>query len=121
MKKITKIDKDANDKIVNIPCKIKFVDSFRFMSSSLSILVSNLSDGVYSDKCTGCKSFLGYMSVKDDQLIFRFFKCKKNYNKDFNKYLIKRFENTYEFCDRDINKFILLLRKGVYPYEYMNS
>ena len=61
------------------------------------------------------------MSFTDDQLIFRCFKCKNNYNKDFNKGLIKRFENTYEFCDRDINKFILLLRKGVYPYEFMDS
>ena len=25
------------------------------------------------------------MSLKDDQLIFRCFKCKKNYKKDFNK------------------------------------
>ena len=28
---------------------------------------------------------------------------------------------THEFCDKDINKFILLLRKGVYSYEYMDS
>ena len=28
-------------------------------------------------------------------------------NNSNNKDLIKRFENTYEFCDRDINKFIL--------------
>ena len=34
---------------------------------------------------------------------------------------MRRIENTYEFCDRDINAFILLLRKGVYPYEYMDS
>ena len=39
----------------------------------------------------------------------------------FNKELIKRFANIYEFCKRNINKFILLLRKGVYPYEYMDS
>ena len=107
--------------IVNISYKIKFIDSFRFMSSSLSSLVSNLSDGLHGDKCTDCKSCLDYMSVKDDQLIFRCFKCQKNYNKDFNKDLIKRFENTYEFCDREINKLILLLRKGVYHYEYMDS
>ena len=61
------------------------------------------------------------MSVKDDKLVFGSFECKKNYNKDFNKELIKGFASTYEFCDRDINKLILLLRKGVYPYEYMDS
>ena len=27
----------------------------------------------------------------------------------------------YEFCNKDLNKFILLLRKGVYLYEYMDS
>ena len=35
--------------------------------------------------------------------------------------LIKKFPNTYKFCNGDINKFILLLRKGFYPYEYMDS
>ena len=41
--------------------------------------------------------------------------------KDFNKDLILRFPNIYEFCNGHLNKFILLLRKGVYPYEYMDS
>ena len=35
--------------------------------------------------------------------------------------MIKSFENTYEFCTEDTHKFIFLLRKGVYPYEYMDS
>ena len=71
------------------------------------------------DKCTDtdCKSHLDFMSIKDDQLIFRCFECKKNYKKDLNKELIKRFKNTHKFCNGDINKFILLLRQGVYPYE----
>ena len=47
------------------------------------------------------------MITKYDKLIFRCFECKKNDKKDFNKDLVKRFENTYEFFDdRDINEFI---------------
>ena len=26
-----------------------------------------------------------------------------------------------QFCNGDLNKFVLFLRKGVYPYEYMDS
>ena len=61
------------------------------------------------------------MINRDDQLIFRFFDRKKNYQKDFNKDLVNRFANTYEFCNKVINRFILLLRKGIYPYEYIDS
>ena len=38
-----------------------------------------------------------------------------------NDVLIKRFYNKYQLSENDINKFKLLLRKGVYPYEYMDS
>ena len=38
-----------------------------------------------------------------------------------NDALIKRFYNTYQLSDKDINKFKLLLRKVVYPYKYMDS
>ena len=77
-------------------------------------LVDNLSEELHCDKCTDCKFCLDYMMFKDDQLIFRCFESKKNNKKDFNKELIKRFANVYEFCNKD-NKSILLLRKGVYP------
>ena len=53
-KQITKNDKNENDKIMKISYKIKFIDSFRFISSSLSSLVDNLSEGRHSDKCTDC-------------------------------------------------------------------
>ena len=87
------------------------------MSTSLSKLIDNLSEGLHNYKCKYCKSYLDYVTIKDNQLIFRCFSCKKNYEKDFNKELIKRFANIYEFCNGDLNKLILLLRKNVYPYE----
>ena len=89
------------------------------MSTSLSSLVDNLSEKHHSDKCKDCKSEPDYTSIKSNQLIFQCLECKKNYKKDY-KELIKRFANTYEFCNGDTNKCILLLRK-VYPYEYMDS
>ena len=108
-----------NDKTITYSSK--FIDSSRFMSTSLSSVVDNLSEKLHSDKCKDCKSELDYMSVKDNQLIFQCLECKKNYKKDFNKESTKRFANRCEVCNEDINKFILLLRKGVYPYEYMDS
>ena len=35
--------------------------------------------------------------------------------------LIKKFPSIYQFCNGDLNKFILLLRKDVYHYEYIDS
>ena len=50
-----------NGKIITY--KLKFIDSFRFMSTSLSKLVDNLSE-IYSNEPKGCKSvcdFIGQM------------------------------------------------------------
>ena len=91
------------------------------MLTSLSSLVDNLSEKRHSDKRNDCKSELDHMSYEDNQLIFQCFEYKRNYMKDLNKELIKRFENTYEFCNENINRSILLLRKGVYSYKYMDS
>ena len=118
-KKITKKDKDGNDKVVNIPYRLKFIDSYRFMSAPLSSLFDNLSDGLH--KCKDCESTLEYINAEDSKVVFKCLNCNKDYNKNFNEELINRFSSTYNFCEGDINKFILLLRKGVYPSEYMNS
>ena len=115
------IKKRIENKDIEITYKIKFVDSFRFMATSLSKLVDNLTEGIHNDKYIKCKSSLCYMKVTDKKLIFRCFNCKKNYEKEINKELLERFSNTYEFCDKDFNKFVMLLRKGVYPYEYMDG
>ena len=90
------------------------------MSTSLSKLVDNIS-GLHNNKCLNCESCLDYVRTKNEKLIFKCFNCKQFDEKDFNKELIKRFANTYEFCNGNLNKFILLLRKGVYLYEYMDN
>ena len=97
------------------------MNSFRFVSSSLSSLVDSLSDGLYNIKCKDCNSFLDYMNFYDDKLVYRCFDCKTNYDINFNNKLIDVFSNTHNFCSGGINKFILLLQNGVYPYEYMDS
>ena len=44
-----------------------------------------------------------------------------NYQNQFDENLKKRFFNAYKFPKHDIYKFISLLHKGVYPYEYMDD
>ena len=68
------IDRSGNEKVKEM--ELRFVDSFKFMSSSLDSLVNNLAKG-------------------GDQLL-----AFEDYNSEQRK---------------------LLIRKGVYPYEYMNS
>ena len=57
-KKIAKKDKNCNDKITKMSYEIKFIDSYRFMSTSLSNLVSNLFEGLHNDSCIDCKLVL---------------------------------------------------------------
>ena len=45
----------------------------------------------------------------------------KDYSNKIDEELKKRFKNTFTFSNKDINKYILLLRKGVYPYQYMDG
>ena len=59
--------KKGLDNIKPVTYQIKFIDSFGFIAS----IANNLSDGLHCDKCIDRKSCLDYMSVKDDQLVFR--------------------------------------------------
>ena len=116
------IQKRIENKDMEITYKIKFIDGFRFMATSLSKLVDNLTEGIYNNKCLDCNSCLDYVRItKNEKLLLKCFNCDIYYKKKFNKDLIKKFKNTYSFCNNDLNKFILLLRKGVYSYEYIDS
>ena len=58
------IKKKIDNKDLEITYKIKFIDSYRFMSLSLSKLVDNLSEGIHNNKCSDCESNLDYIKVK---------------------------------------------------------
>ena len=104
------------------------------MTSSSSNLVNNLSERIHKIKCKyghndkKCETsyklfdcFLEYMNFKDDLIEYKCLCCNKNYQQKFDEKLKERFFNTYKFSNHDNNKFILLLWKGVYPYEYMDD
>ena len=95
------------------------------MSTSLSCLVDNLSE-IYKKECQSCKERKKIMSeyiligLKNNRLHYKCKECNDESYKSING-LNKKFPNTYRFCNGGVNKFILLLRKGVYPYQYMDN
>ena len=47
--------------------------------------------------------------------------CNKDYSSKLDEKVKKWFKDTFQFPNNNVNKFILLLRKGVYPYEYIDD
>ena len=62
-KKVTKIDEDGNESAVTLSYKREFIDSARFMVSSSSNLVDNLTEEIHKIKCEDCDCFLKYESA----------------------------------------------------------
>ena len=95
----------------------------RFIKTSLWKLVDNLTEGIHKNKYNDCSCFLEYKSVKDNLVKDKCLSCNKDYSNSnkFYEELKKKFKNIFKFLNNDINKFILLLRKFVYPYDYMDD
>ena len=94
------------------------------MSASLSSLVDNLSE-IYKKECESWKvrkiiSECNFIEFKNSELYYKCKNCNNEPYKSING-LNKKFPNTYRFCKGDVNTFVLLLRKRVYPYEYMGK
>ena len=94
--------------------KIIFTWSFEF-----SMIFQELWKMVF--RAVDCGCFLKYTKVKDELVVYKCICCNKNYQKNFNENLKKRFTNTSKFSNHDINDFILLLWKDAYPYEYIDD
>ena len=103
---------------------LNFVDSYIFMSSKLSDFVDNVS-GIYDKECIfyrkeKVKSKCKLIRFKNNRLYYKFEVCEKRCNKLI-KEATKKFPILYQFWKADLNKVFLLLRKGVYPDEDMDS
>ena len=61
-----------------------------------------------------CKNFKGKL------VECKYLCSNKNCQHKLDKKLKERFSNTYKSCNNNNKKVILLLRQGVYPYEYTN-
>ena len=77
-----------------IAYKFRFIDSFRFMSTSLSDLVDNIS---------GKFNSIEFKSCTENN---RCEECKKLIEE-----LIKKFSSMYQFCNGDLNKLYFAAKK----------
>ena len=102
-KEMTRIDKNGGEATKNIPYILQFIDSARFMASSLSNLVNNLFERIHKieskyghnegnyEACgittEACDCFLEYKNFKDDLIEYKCLYCNKNYQRKFDEKL----------------------------------
>ena len=103
----------------------KFIDSMRSMMTSLSLSIDKIS-GIDKkimqiDKKEQENKFIDNMRSMMTLLPQSVDKVSEIDKKISQAVLIEKFPNTYQLCNKDLNKFELSLRKRVYPYEYMDS
>ena len=90
------------------------------MASSLSNLV-DLAAGIHKIKCKDFDFFLEYESINDNLIKYKGLSCNEDYSNKLDEKSKKQFKNIFKLSDNSINKFVLLLRKVVYSYEYMDD
>ena len=65
--------------------------------------------------------FFWIESVKYNLIRYKCLSCNKSYSNKIDEEQKKLSKNTFKLSNNAINKFILSLRKGVYPCEYIDE
>ena len=103
--------------------KCKNCESTNVIQQTYQICQSN--DTYILTKCPVCNKNTEYLKLKTKIIYSKCFEYNKYQNEMFTdeikKYLTKQFENTFNYCNKNDNKFLMSLQKGVYPYEYVND
>ena len=86
-KEVIKFDKYGKKSVETISYKIKFIDSMRFMATSLAKLEDDLSEGIHKIECKDCGCSLKHESVKNNFIKYKCFSCNKNYSEKLNEEL----------------------------------
>ena len=122
---IKKEVKESNSKKNRvITYTLKFMDTARHNNRALSTFVDNLSElNVCDCKENSDKNII--IKIKYEQgktYIFTICRTCSRFRRDQPLNNLKhKFPSTYKLSNNDINKFVLLLKKGIYPYQYMDS
>lgn len=107
------------------PSKLTFIDSMRFTPGfSLGRLIDNLSE-IDNITCIHCKErtkttqYCEFSKLGNKRLVYKCLSCNNNSYRPLQQY-IDKFSNTYSIS-KNSDDFVLLLRKGIFPYEHMDS
>ena len=116
---------DNLSEINNKKPKNKFIDNIRSMVFLLSQSIDKIAEidrkisQIYKKEADN--TFTDRMRSMVDLLSQSIDRVAEIDRKISHAALIENCHNTYQLCNKDLNKLALLLRKGVYPNEYMDS